>query len=89
MQPLPMNELVKSQLEEAGFQVTLQPMDWNALLAMARGCVPPAPDVDGEQRQPRRFRTRSTGMTRFMQKAQWSPNGSNWGHFYSRRTWRP
>jgi ABC-type transport system substrate-binding protein len=32
MQPLPMNELVKSQLEEAGFQVTLQTMDWNALL---------------------------------------------------------
>jgi peptide/nickel transport system substrate-binding protein len=33
MQSLPMNELVKQQLEDAGFQVTLDVMDWNALLA--------------------------------------------------------
>ena len=32
MQPSQMNELVKSQLENAGFTVTLQTMDWNALL---------------------------------------------------------
>ena len=30
MQPLPMNELVKAQLEEAGFEVSLQTVDWNA-----------------------------------------------------------
>ena len=36
MQPLPMNELVKVQLEEAGFEVTLQTMDWNALLDVYR-----------------------------------------------------
>jgi peptide/nickel transport system substrate-binding protein len=34
MQPLPMNELVKEQLEEAGFEVTLEPMDWNALIGV-------------------------------------------------------
>lgn len=34
MQPLPMNELVKEQLEEAGFQVELVPMDWNALIGV-------------------------------------------------------
>lgn len=34
MQPLPMNELVKEQLEEAGFQVDLVPMDWNALIGV-------------------------------------------------------
>ncbi len=32
MQPLPMNELVKEQLEDAGFEVELVPMDWNALI---------------------------------------------------------
>jgi peptide/nickel transport system substrate-binding protein len=32
MQPLPINELIKAQLEEAGFAVSLQAMDWNTLL---------------------------------------------------------
>ncbi len=80
MQPLPMNELVKSQLEEAGFQVTLQPMDWNALLAMSR--VPPPAGVDANNVS-RSIQDPIAGMTRFMQKAQWSPNGSNWGHFFT------
>ena len=34
--PNPHDALVKSQLDEAGFDVTLQVMDWNALLALAR-----------------------------------------------------
>lgn len=79
MQPLPMNELVKSQMEEAGFQVTLQVMDWNALLALSR--VPPPPGVDANNVS-RSIQDPIAGMTRFTSKAQWSPNGSNWGHFY-------
>ena len=46
MQPLPMNELVKQQLEDAGFQVSLQVMDWNTLLALYRAGVTQAPEVD-------------------------------------------
>jgi peptide/nickel transport system substrate-binding protein len=34
MQPLPMNELVKEQLEAVGFKVDLAPMDWNALIGV-------------------------------------------------------
>jgi ABC-type transport system substrate-binding protein len=34
MQPLPMNELVKEQLDAVGFQVELVPMDWNALIGV-------------------------------------------------------
>jgi peptide/nickel transport system substrate-binding protein len=34
MQPLPMNELVKEQLEAVGFKVDLIPMDWNALIGV-------------------------------------------------------
>ena len=34
MQPLPMNELVKEQLEAVGFKVRLEPMDWNALIGV-------------------------------------------------------
>jgi len=48
MQPLPMNELVKAQLEEAGFEVTLQTMDWNAMLATSyRAGVDKFPEYDG------------------------------------------
>ena len=81
MQPLPMNELVKSQLEEAGFQVTLQTMDWNALLAIARAGVDSAPNIDGINVS-RALQDPVNGMTRFLTKAQWSPAGGNWGHFY-------
>ncbi len=37
MQPLPMNELVKEQLEAVGFQAELVPMDWNALIGVFFG----------------------------------------------------
>src|ERR1700726_5120883 len=47
MQSLPMNELVKQQLEDAGFEVTLNVMDWNALLDIARSGVPKYPNVHG------------------------------------------
>ena len=36
MQPLPMNEAIKESLEEVGFAVTLQAMDWEALRARRR-----------------------------------------------------
>ena len=78
MQPLPMNELVKSQMEEAGFEVTLQVMDWNALLAVSR--VPPPAGMDANNVS-RSIQDPIAGITRFMQRAQWSPNGSNWGHY--------
>ena len=45
MQPLPMNELVKSQMEAVGFQVTLDTMDWNALLDVTRAGVDKYPDI--------------------------------------------
>ncbi len=85
MQPLPMNELIKSQLEEAGFQVTLRVMDWNALLALARGGVETAMDVDGINVS-RAVQDPINGMTRFMQRAQWSPQGGNWGHYFSEQS---
>ena len=32
MQPLPMNELVKAQLEAVGFKVKFDVIDWNTVL---------------------------------------------------------
>ena len=47
MQPLPMNELVKSQLEAVGFQVTFDTMDWNSIITLYREGVGKHPDYDG------------------------------------------
>jgi peptide/nickel transport system substrate-binding protein len=46
MQPLPMNELAKAQLEAAGFKVKFEVMDWNALLATFWGGWEKNPNVD-------------------------------------------
>src|SRR6478752_1530293 len=46
MQPLPMNELAKAQLEAAGFKVKFEVMDWNTLLATFWGGWEKNPNVD-------------------------------------------
>ena len=80
MQPLPMNELVKSQLEAAGFQVTLTTMDWNALLNISRGGVDKFPDFAGVNIS-RNLVDPFNGLVRHVWTGQWAPVGGNWGHF--------
>ena len=80
MQSLPMNELVKQQLEDAGFQVTLQVMDWNALLDVSRSGVPKYPNVDGLNAS-RGLLDPVSAIIKPVATAYWSPAGSNWGHF--------
>ncbi|MBR0645726.1 ABC transporter substrate-binding protein [Plastoroseomonas hellenica] len=82
MQPLPMNELVKAQLEAAGFQVTLQTMDWNALLQVGREGRGRHPTVNGINIS-RSLQDPFNGMFRFVWSAQAAPAGSNWGHYRS------
>jgi ABC-type transport system substrate-binding protein len=82
MQPLPMNELVKSQLEAAGFKVNLQVMDWNALLQLGREGREKHQKVDGVNIS-RATQDPFNGMFRFVMSSQLSPRGSNWGHYTS------
>jgi len=82
MQPLPMNELVKAQLEEAGFQVTLQTMDWNALLNVYRAGADKNPDFDGLNFS-RGLLDPVNAIIKLVGKAYWAPAGSNWGHYES------
>jgi peptide/nickel transport system substrate-binding protein len=82
MQPLPMNELVKAQLEAAGFKVKLEVMDWNALLDVG---------IKGREKYPqysginisRATQDPQYGLLRFVTKQQWSPAGGNWGWYLS------
>jgi peptide/nickel transport system substrate-binding protein len=82
MQPLPMNELVKAQMEAVGFKVKLEVMDWNALLDVS---------FKGREKFPqysalnisRATQDPPNGLLRFVTKQQWSPNGGNWGWYFN------
>lgn len=82
MQPLPMNELLKRQLEAVGFQVTIKPVDLNVLYATYRNGPEKAVGVDALN-----F-SRGTGdphlaLLKPGLRQFWAPNGSNWGHYES------
>jgi ABC-type transport system substrate-binding protein len=82
MQPLPMNELVKSQLEEVGFQIDLKVMDWNSLIEVARSGVVKYPEIDGYNGS-RALLDPLSALIKPVWKVHWSPAGSNWGHYYN------
>jgi ABC-type transport system substrate-binding protein len=80
MQPLPMNELVKSQLDATGFEVTLNSMDWNALLQVGRGGVDASPDIHAINIS-RASQDPFNALIRHVWTGAWAPKGANWGHF--------
>jgi ABC-type transport system substrate-binding protein len=82
MHPLPMNELVKSNLDEVGFKTTITVMDWNALLDVSRGGIGKFPQYAGinvSRSLPDAF----AGLIRHVHTQQWAPAGGNWGHYSS------
>jgi peptide/nickel transport system substrate-binding protein len=82
MHPLPMNELVKSQLDAVGFDVTLTSMDWNALLNVSRGGVDKFPEFSGVNIS-RNLVDPFNGLVRHVWSGQWAPVGGDWGHYQS------
>ena len=80
MQPLPMNELVKAELEEVGFRVQLDVMDWNALGQVGRDGIDKHPD-DSAINASKAVGDPFYGLIRHVTRAQWAPAGSNWGHY--------
>ena len=80
MQPLPMNELVKAQLDAVGFDVTLDTMDWNALLKVSREGVDEHLDINGINIS-RGSQDPFNAMIRHVWTPLWAPKGANWGHY--------
>lgn len=81
MQPLPMNELVKAQLEQAGFKINFEVIDWNTMITVySSGAVAypqyNAVNFSSAVMEPLTF------IKNFMRKYQ-TPNGSNWGGYYN------
>ena len=82
MQPLPMNELVKSQLDAVGFNTTITAMDWNALLDVSRAGPAKFPQYSGVNIS-RSLPDAFAGLIRHVWTPQWTPAGGNWGHYGS------
>ena len=85
MQPLPMNELIKAELEEVGFRVKLDVMDWNALGQVGRDGIDKHPD-DAAINASKAVGDPFYGLIRHVSRAQWAPAGSNWGHYQDAET---
>jgi len=80
MQPLPMNELVKTHLDAAGFETNLDVMDWNALLDVGRPGREKNPQIDGINIS-RALQDPFSALIRHVYTKQHAPKGSNWGHY--------
>ena len=80
MQPLPMNELAKAQLEAAGFKVKFEVMDWNSLLATFWGGWEKNPNVDAINVSLSVLDPVS-GFLKHFTTANRGPVGLNWGWY--------
>jgi ABC-type transport system substrate-binding protein len=84
MQPLPMNELVKSNLDAVGFQTTISVMDWNALLDVSRQGPQKFPQYSGVNIS-RSLPDAFGGLIRLVWTPQAAPAGSNWGQYSDKK----
>jgi ABC-type transport system substrate-binding protein len=84
MQPLPMNEFVQQNLNDVGFDVQFDVMDWNALLGFMRagasGPVATRTD-DVAMNFSRTTQDPYNAICRFEMTNEKTPPGSNWGGF--------
>jgi peptide/nickel transport system substrate-binding protein len=79
MQPLPMNELVKEQLEKVGFKVTFDTLDWNTILTIYIQGAVKYPQYDGVN-----FSSGATDPLNYLKTVMSiykAPNGANWGGY--------
>ena len=79
MQPLPMNELVKEQLEKVGFRVTFNTLDWNTILTIYIQGAVKFPQYDAVN-----FSSGATDPLNYLKTIMSSykaPNGANWGGY--------
>ena len=80
MQPLPMNELAKAQLEAAGFKVKLEVMDWNTLLESFFRGWEKLPTVDALNVS-LQVQDPLSGFVKHFTTANRGPVGLNWGWY--------
>ena len=80
MQPLPMNELVKAQLEAVGFKVKFEVMDWNTILDKFFKGQAASPTLDAMNISLSSIDPVS-GLINHFSTPKRGPNGFNWGWY--------
>ena len=80
MQPLPMNELVKAQLEAVGFKVRFETMDWNTLVDVFGKGVEKFPQYDAINFSLAVIDPLS-GFIKHITTSNKAPVGLNWGGY--------
>jgi peptide/nickel transport system substrate-binding protein len=81
MQPLPMNEAIKEALEDVGFAVTLQAMDWESLRARRRAGAA-APENKGAHALNNSLGAADpTAIIQYAWSKMIPPAGTDWGWF--------
>ena len=80
MQPLSMNELVKEQLEQVGFKVTLSVVDWNSIMSISQKGWEANPDYDAVNGANPIIDPVSAIFRRYTTASN-APQGLNWGWY--------
>jgi peptide/nickel transport system substrate-binding protein len=83
MQPLPMNELVKAQLEAVGFKVKFDVLDWNTVIDVFYKGVPKYPQYDAVNFSNGAIDPLS-GIVKPFTTANRTPLGPNWGWYQNK-----
>jgi peptide/nickel transport system substrate-binding protein len=83
MQPLPMNELVKAQLEAVGFKVKFDVLDWNTVLDVFIKGWQKYPQYDGVNFSSGAIDPLS-GIVKTFTTANRTPLGPNWGWYQNK-----
>jgi peptide/nickel transport system substrate-binding protein len=83
MQPLPMNELVKEQLEAVGFKVKFDVLDWNTVIDVFYKGVPKYPQYDAVNFSNGAIDPLS-GIVKPFTTANRTPLGPNWGWYQNK-----
>jgi ABC-type transport system substrate-binding protein len=82
MQPLPMNELVQQNLNEVGFKVELEAMEWNTIInAWRAGAKAPGSRGAAAMNYSYFIQDPFTAFTRHLQSDLVAPKGTNWGYY--------
>jgi peptide/nickel transport system substrate-binding protein len=80
MQPLPMNELVKAQLEAAGFKVKFETMDWSSMVEIFAKGADKYPQFDAINYSLAVLDPLS-GFIKHITSTNRTPAGNNWGGY--------
>ncbi|MCB1741022.1 MAG: ABC transporter substrate-binding protein, partial [Gammaproteobacteria bacterium] len=81
MLPLPMNEFLQQTLAECGFEIEFEVVEWGTMLVAFRNEPTAPPALGSDAVNISLVSSDISQMARWFWSGNFTPNGSNWGHF--------